>query len=445
MREVTGDPTIRFHHLRHSFASWLFLALELAQFEDIPELFPHLPETTKFLCKARDLKISLYRHNENTRKNLFLVASLLGHSGPDISLEHYVHFCDVLLTLFLENNNKSLTKTNLIKISGLDKVAAYRWYNKEGMSGILKAIRKRHPERFNILAADENARPDVVGPNIDNILTESYIGRIKNLHKLLFLYSARNMNLQDLAHRCEFTLDQASRIISQAKYISSMKGSNNKNIYHHDMMMYVKDKKEPNNKTRLICPIEPRQKCDKSVVTTFFPKLIQMVEKERGKTFEVLDYYIHNAWKKRNELVFHNPDEPDMAIKYLEFLQSLGIQKKDIVFTVYTRNQRSSFTAKWRKQLALSKRVQIQRIAPTNSDSPATEQWLGIKPVFDISHANEKQGSYGFRYMMLMTNIYAAVLFPIDNVTNLKSAGARHKGNPADQSRSLPGSEAASV
>ena len=42
LREATNDSRIRFHHCRHSFATWTLLRLMLADLKVIPDLFPHL-------------------------------------------------------------------------------------------------------------------------------------------------------------------------------------------------------------------------------------------------------------------------------------------------------------------------------------------------------------------------------------------------------------------
>ncbi len=96
MRQVTGDPAIRFHHLRHSFASWTTLRLFLADFEEIPQIFPALPDTQNWLNESARFRQQLYGHEQITRKDLHAVASLLGHASPDMSLEHYVHFLDLI-------------------------------------------------------------------------------------------------------------------------------------------------------------------------------------------------------------------------------------------------------------------------------------------------------------------------------------------------------------
>lgn len=126
LRTATGDSTVHYHHLRHSFATFTFLRLMLAELPQIPDLFPRLPATTGWLRESRNFKTLLYGTEVLTRRHAYTVASLLGHCGPEISLEHYVHCLDWLLPLFLERSD-SFSPRNVIEASGFSKSTAYGW------------------------------------------------------------------------------------------------------------------------------------------------------------------------------------------------------------------------------------------------------------------------------------------------------------------------------
>ena len=126
LRGATGDNSIHYHHLRHSFATFTFLRLMLAELPRFPDLFPHLPATTAWLKESRDFKAILYGTEDLTRRHAYTVASLLGHCGPEISFEHYIHSLDCLLPLFL-GKSELLSPRNVIEASGFSKSAAYGW------------------------------------------------------------------------------------------------------------------------------------------------------------------------------------------------------------------------------------------------------------------------------------------------------------------------------
>lgn len=97
LRELTGNPNLRYHHLRHSFASHLVQCL---QGDDAP------------LVINEHWKQSLVRKTQ-TRKNLFQVADLIGHSSPQVTLNHYVHNLDLLLRNQLWNYSFAHTKIGI--------------------------------------------------------------------------------------------------------------------------------------------------------------------------------------------------------------------------------------------------------------------------------------------------------------------------------------------
>lgn len=97
LRELTGNPNLRYHHLRHSFASHLVQCL---QGDDAP------------LVINEHWKQSLVRKTQ-TRKNLFQVADFIGHSSPQVTLNHYVHNLDLLLRNQLWNYSFAHTKIGI--------------------------------------------------------------------------------------------------------------------------------------------------------------------------------------------------------------------------------------------------------------------------------------------------------------------------------------------
>ena len=95
-------PRFRFHHLRHSFANWLFLALVFA---DNSKLM--IPKSRLLACSSFSSdRISALREAfyprllgtdpAPTRKNLYLVSALLGHLSPQTTARGYLHLFDWL-------------------------------------------------------------------------------------------------------------------------------------------------------------------------------------------------------------------------------------------------------------------------------------------------------------------------------------------------------------
>lgn len=117
---------MHYHHLRHSFATWTFTRLMLSDLAQIPDLLPGHDATNSWLKESKQFREQLYGYHVHTRKHAYVVASLLGHSGPSISFEHYVHSLEWLLPLFLSNSALfASTTAELIKASNIPASTAY--------------------------------------------------------------------------------------------------------------------------------------------------------------------------------------------------------------------------------------------------------------------------------------------------------------------------------
>lgn len=80
MRQLTGDPDLRFHHLRHSFASHALQASHgLTEPLQLPEHWQdHMLQGT-------------------SRKHLHQISSHVGHSSGNVTLQHYTHNLDCIV------------------------------------------------------------------------------------------------------------------------------------------------------------------------------------------------------------------------------------------------------------------------------------------------------------------------------------------------------------
>ena len=97
MREALGDPTLKIHHLRHSFATLLAAKLLPGTQTFASTFLKRHPATVDWLTdeEARNsFRIRLYGTDGIRRLDLQAIAHLLGHSSPATTVEHYVHCFD---------------------------------------------------------------------------------------------------------------------------------------------------------------------------------------------------------------------------------------------------------------------------------------------------------------------------------------------------------------
>lgn len=410
LREETGDSTLRTHHLRHSFACWTLLKLALSDFKTSPVLFPHLPETEKFLRDAGELRRRLYENDYPTRKHLFAVASLLGHSGPEMSLGHYIHVCDLLLWQYLSVRTGRLGRKELMAASGLPTATAYRLGKKEtGAVDLLKAARKRALRNGRLKVFKARLPAKVHGAKMSEAKSP-LLDQLDRLGRFLFHRSAHGTPADVLARRLGFTAQQVAAFEARAAYVRDLRVA--KGFHRHRMRETALDHAKPQEKTRLLCLPRPREKVDLTVYEGYAAALWGLIKEEdsRVEWKPVFDFYLDNAWRTKNELVFHDPMAPADAKRYLHFLKKLGILKDRICFVSYGKKRRSRFLARWKDELGLTWRDHFEGRVTPSKQSRAAERWLGIRPMIRKTWGDNSEGSYGFRYLLVMTAILIAGL-----------------------------------
>ena len=101
MRLITAEPRIRFHHCRHSFANWLYLLLSLPNKQQIG--FYAFTRHSYFDAANREKVMKRLALEEYSRKKLWAVAILLGHSSPSVTMSSYIHTSEFIHLLKFAN------------------------------------------------------------------------------------------------------------------------------------------------------------------------------------------------------------------------------------------------------------------------------------------------------------------------------------------------------
>ena len=137
---LTHDQSLRFHHLRHSFANRMVVAFALADATTVHEpaatpddLLPPSPIRTQHLLPdwlmptkadrqwwgdACYLRRELLGSAPTQRRALMQVAALLGHASVEVTVASYVHLADLLTARALRRQCPSLPLDTLRARSG---------------------------------------------------------------------------------------------------------------------------------------------------------------------------------------------------------------------------------------------------------------------------------------------------------------------------------------
>ena len=105
MKLITAEPTMRFHHCRHSFANWLYLLLSLP--EKRQANFYPFTRHAYFDVTNRERVMKRLALVEYSRKKLWAVSILLGHSSPSVTMASYIHTSEFLHPLKFANHSPS--------------------------------------------------------------------------------------------------------------------------------------------------------------------------------------------------------------------------------------------------------------------------------------------------------------------------------------------------
>ena len=137
MRTVTGDGHLRFHALRHSFASLTLLHLLDLGLEEVA--WPVFPPLAPFWNseRARRLRHAIFVRERHGLPALYAVSRLCGHADPGVTLQSYVHLCEVFLACALSHPEAQpdLNRTCFLTLTGFSQASAYRLKERLAMSG----------------------------------------------------------------------------------------------------------------------------------------------------------------------------------------------------------------------------------------------------------------------------------------------------------------------
>lgn len=415
MREVTGDNSIRFHHLRHSFASHMNTSLMASHMGKPNPMYALLPHSDLEMAQCVSMRESLYRNKNMTRRDLWAITTLLGHSGPDVSLEHYIHTFDLVLTWYLDQSDITPKASAVIEASGWDRTTAYRHQGNMGMHGWVnhlweKANQETH--KPNLIVIKE--APQVQTPNVNISLT---VAGIENIWSYLFLNQTQSKSAYQLVNQRKEDAPKVERLIHNALILRSIKLSAKSQTPRH---RFMEDPLQLGNdgspKGWLACPVKIAGENDKNALKKLLTNIVQVMQQEPELSLSVLRYFAHNAHPRLSGIHFENPNEPQDAINCLSWLKKLGLTNKELRIESYDfKSSPLESMGQWKAALG-SDAPNIKVIKPSIGRSGWSPPWLCITPIFEGEKIRIKKKdeegkkiftgpSTAFRYLMLMAYI----------------------------------------
>ena len=406
MRDVTGDESLRFHHLRHSFASRMFVLFAANTPMLQARVLETLPGYANSFVNADPLRIAIFGKAGPTRRLVWAVCCLLGHSGPDVSLEHYIHHLDILLAESLATEPISPSVAVVYIASGKSSAQAYRHRQGESLDTwaahlFKKQIKDKIPESSPAKQRD----PEASNSTSISVAQEDAQISIGKIWACIFEIKTSGKPIAEISQRLGVDIKKLQTYSSNADWLFSLKRSENSSVPIHRFMQWTPDLRHPEAKQTIAVPVDPAEERDKKVIVRLGAKFREIYMANSKLIQDVVMQYACEARHDFGGMVFKDPNKPNDAIDFLDFLKKMGLQKDEIEFISYdVTTKRSPLALKWRKVLGLHSSIKISRKTPFNNRMDWACPWLGILPVFPDDHG-KKMGSAGFRFLMVIAAI----------------------------------------
>lgn len=132
VREVANDDTLVPHHLRHSFANWTFVRLQIATGGLlVPRKAPAFSDECFDVTACKRLKERLYNLLPDSdadagRRDLYCVSALMGHLSPGTTLQSHIHLIDFLTGCFARSYPRLSRSDDIANLRGVDRSLIYR-------------------------------------------------------------------------------------------------------------------------------------------------------------------------------------------------------------------------------------------------------------------------------------------------------------------------------
>ena len=417
LRSVTGDEAVHFHTLRKS-ATFLAFALLRPKAIPLPRWLKDWPKQKKRIENSATLHKQLYSNSFATRRHLFTVARLLGHSSPSVSIENYLELQGELLSLWLETVPIDLDSDQIESIATVsdrrardihnDNVRIALWHvvgKRWRKAGLPEAalLRKIPPNSscsaatLAPLACEESpggAPQELL--DVERILTDVFEG----------------VNEEDLEWRSSYPRSFLNALLRAARSAASLTLVAPSEENQGATGAYVHSFRNADSIERRVCPTLVRANQDHAVVARFAPSIFAQLRtrSKRSKFREIAKHWLESRRDERNGLEF-TYSQRKLAKRYAELLIGLGVAPAECSIRYFGG---IPAVQKWKRSIPTSLWCRLEPARPESSHKAETNS-IGIKLLTlhaDTATNGDQISSYGWRYLMLLASLWTVAWLP---------------------------------
>lgn len=335
LRHVTGDPTVVFHHLRHSFATRLLMIM-------LPEQLSgsHLNDTIKKFCRfhlpAEQLITGLFGNMNQGRQFLYGISILMGHADVSTTMLSYLHLCDWLLgqAVCASAVQPDLSLAAVMQITGLKRAMIFRIKsgnkgNDWRVAGYLEWLYRHANKLFPDVLADVTAEIALPQPQVE--AEEKSVPNWKLVEQTLKLRQVQGMAYPEISRRLRLSPAIVETWCTAAEQIRGMITTDGTPRH-----LTSWQRKRINNgaETKMLFPTPPDIPEDKEIVTSIFKAIeslppAELEEIKAGSRLFVENYSTNQGYIRFTTIA--------AAAWFNRFLKQAGVQEKMIYVTMFTK------------------------------------------------------------------------------------------------------------
>jgi hypothetical protein len=393
LQAITGGQDCHLHTLRHSAAHWMFMRLMVADLDQIPEMFPHLPKTTQWLKASKKVRSLLLHNCQAMNDHAWEVAAMMGHSNPNtVTLRYYVHCLDLLLAQFLEARTipgTPATRDELRSLSGLPRSTAYfrlpapcGQYDNTDLAGVTNdtpsdGLSSFEPEREFALKIFRERLGLTIRVNDRPAPPLSEPGFwLKKTYEILWMSFELGMSSDKLANI--FGLDQqiVDAILYRADSILSIGDS------QHSAEGALKSRDVPNEAHVDCCAVPrlPKIGIDSEVLHRWSTALENIVGRNRECATAAVKYMALNMVPASDHIVFMGAPRPELVQSCLGVFGTLGFRIDNLHAITCDGTTHVRPLREWLRSWGLSWRISVTNQSGRERMLKVPQPWVVVGP-----------------------------------------------------------------
>jgi integrase len=305
LKAITGDLPFTFHHLRHSALSKLHVVLE-GDKELISELTPY---SFKQANKIREVLVNEDVDN-NPRDIYWALAGVAGHTTPEVTFAHYLHFTDKIIANKVLKSSQKYSSKELMQLSGFSSNFFTRLCKNEKLDqesidinhirlDIIKGL-KQYTETIKLQS--ENTLRTSVLKAADIIIKPFEIKPTFTLCLSILFDAEQGMALSELVIKYQLSAELISKWVGNATELSGLITSKNKS------RLFSSLKSVPKNQIPL-APSKPQTNIELIDVDKVIES-IRVLHKTKPREIEFcIKYFITHVTSSSSGITFSNLSE----------------------------------------------------------------------------------------------------------------------------------------